>query len=295
MASVRDSMHFWAVHRANVYSLKTRPLVFLGASRTLYGIDLGWVRDTLPGYHPVMLAVNGHYPLAALKDLANDRRFSGVVLVDIDSRGLNKSNHEMLQPYIDYYHNEFTPNNWLHYYLLGRLQKNLVFLDREFSLFNAFRYLGTSEDLPRKPNSRMDTARNNDLDLEAVDAAALADWFAQLVEQDMQANPPPGPERWLSELAKVKHWVEQIEKRGGQVVFYSPPVSGRQLALEQAYYPREKYWDKLKSQYGLNTLVTTDIPSIKEIELPDESHMHYTDKRRYTKELFYVLREQFGI
>lgn len=295
VTSVRDSMQFWAVHRAAIYQSKSRALVFLGASRTLYGIDLNWVQKNLADYEPVMLAVNGHYPLAGLKDLANDSRFSGVVLVDIDSRGLSKSNHEMLQPYIDYYHDSFTLNNWFHYYLLGRLQEKFVFLDREFSLFNTLRYLVTSEGLPRKLNSKMDTTRNNDLDLKSVDASALADWFAQLVEQDMRTNPPPRPEQWLSDLDRVKCWVEQIEERGGQVIFYSPPVSGRQLALDQRYYPREEYWDRLESKYGFSTLIATDIPLIKEIELPDESHMHFTDKRRYTKALFGMLQERFGL
>lgn len=295
IASVRDSMQFWAVHRSAVYLRATKPLVFLGASRTLYGIDINWIYKNLPSYRPVMLAVNGRYPLAALRDLADDNRFSGVVLVDIDSRGLNKNNHEMLQPYIDYYNEKFTPNNWLHYYLLSKFQQRFVFLDREFSLYNTLRYLTTSDGWPRKPNFRMDTARNSDLDLKSVDALALADWFAQLVEEDMLLNLPPEPEQWLSDLSKIKGWVEKIEKRGGQVVFYTPPVSGRQRALDQAYYPREKYWDKLESQYEFSTLVATDIPLIKEIELPDESHMHFIDKQRYTRELIGAMQERFGL
>lgn len=282
-AAVQDTKQFWAVHRAQVYPRGKKALVFLGASRTLYGIDLDWVRNNLTEYQPVMLAVNGHYPLAMLKDLAQDSGFSGAVFIDIDSRGLNKNNHAMLQPYVDYYHNEFSPNKWAHHWILARLQQKFIFLGQEFSLLSSLERILNSSAPPRIPNSWMDTHRNNQLDLTMVDADALANWFAGLVESDMQSNPPAAPEQWLEDLAEVKVWVDAIEQRGGRVVFYSPPVSGRQFELEQKYYPRSQYWDAFVQHYKVTGLNTMDIPAIRKIELPDESHMNYWDKSTYTE------------
>lgn len=291
-ASVQDTRQFWAVHRAQVYPSDKKVLVFLGASRTLYGIDLNWVRNNLDEYQPVMLAVNGNYPLAVLKDLAHDNQFSGVVFIDIDSRGLNKDNHAMLQPYVDYYQSDFGPSKWLHHWILARLQQKLIFLEQKFSLLSSLERVLNSSESPRIPNSWMDINRNNKLDLTMVDAGALANWFADQVVSDMQSNPPAAPEQWLANLAEVKVWVDEIEQRGGQVVFYSPPVSGRQLELEQEYYPRSQYWDAFIRYYKMIGLNTMDIPAIREIELPDESHMNYWDKPTYTEQLMsYFVRE----
>ena len=99
-----DSKSLWAYQRDKVYGSKKTPLVFVGASRTLFGIDLPYIRERLPSFEPVMLALNGQYPLAALKDLALDRKFSGVLVVDIDSHGLLGVHNNMQQDYVNYYH-----------------------------------------------------------------------------------------------------------------------------------------------------------------------------------------------
>lgn len=285
-ATVQDTKQFWSVHRSMVYPYKKKPLVFLGASRTLYGIDMNWLYKHAPDYFPVMLAVNGHYPLAVLKDLASDERFKGVVMIDIDSRGLRKDHHAMLQPYVEYYHKEFSPNKWLHHFLLARLQARLVFLDQKFSLINTAKYVLGVIPYPQISNTWMDTQRNSGADLLSVDAGALANWFAELVEDDMRKNPPERSADWLSGLSEVADWVHSIESRGGKVIFYTPPVSGRQYELEQRYYPRERYWNAFLLNYSLNGFAAKDIPLVASILLPDESHMHFTDKEKYTRAIF---------
>ena len=47
-----------------------------------------------------MLAVNGNYPLAALRALAEDRDFAGLVVVGIDARGLARQHWEMQQSWV---------------------------------------------------------------------------------------------------------------------------------------------------------------------------------------------------
>ncbi|NLC27561.1 MAG: hypothetical protein GX780_02185, partial [Campylobacteraceae bacterium] len=81
-ASVVDTKDLWALQRSKVYQNSKKPLIFLGASRTLFGIDMKWVKKNMQEYYPVMLAINGHYPLMALKDLAKDTSFNGLVIVD---------------------------------------------------------------------------------------------------------------------------------------------------------------------------------------------------------------------
>ena len=90
LPSIIDSSQLWAQERSRTDG--SDAVVFIGASRTLYGVDLRTVREVIPGSKPVMLALNGAYPMATLKALADDTAFSGTLLVDVDARGLSESN-----------------------------------------------------------------------------------------------------------------------------------------------------------------------------------------------------------
>ena len=90
LPSIIDSPQLWAQERSRTDG--SDAVVFIGASRTLYGVDLQTVREVMPGSKPVMLALNGAYPMATLKALADDTAFNGTLLVDVDARGLSERN-----------------------------------------------------------------------------------------------------------------------------------------------------------------------------------------------------------
>ena len=85
--NILDSRQLWAQQRERVDRGRGITLALLGASRTEFGIDPKRLRERLPKYRPVMLAVDAHYPLATLRDLAEDENFRGVVLCDLDAVG----------------------------------------------------------------------------------------------------------------------------------------------------------------------------------------------------------------
>lgn len=291
-ATVVDSKDLWALQRSKVYQKGKTPLVFLGASRTLFGIDMKWVKNNMPDYFPVMLAINGHYPLMALKDLSEDVNFKGVVIVDIDSRGLSKQNHYMQQYYIDHYHNTWTPNKYIHQSILSYLQSKVVFTNPDFGVLKLINRYLSGQGLPDKPNSSMQPNRNSKLDLTIVDSAILANNFYNILSQDLIDNPAPPPEQWLSNLIQIEGWVDSIKSRGGDVIFYSPPVSGRQITLSEKGYPRHLYWDVFISTLGVKGVLSEDIQGMEKFILPDESHIDYRDKSRYTKTLFDYLKKK---
>ena len=291
-ASVVDTKDLWSLQRSKVYRGSKKPLVFLGASRTLFGIDMKWVKNNMQEYYPVMLAINGHYPLMALKDLAKDTSFNGVVIVDIDSRGLSKPNHFMQQYYVDYYHDTWTPNKYVHQTILSRLQNKFIFTNPDFGVLKLINRSLSGQGLPTKLNSTMQPNRNSKLDLAVVDSTALANNFYNILSQDLIDNPAPKPEQWLSDLKPVKEWVEDIKSRGGDVVFYNPPVYGRQITLSNKGYPRSLYWDAFINEMNIKGVLSEDIPGMDEFVLPDESHIDYRDKKRYTKLLFDNLKKE---
>ena len=132
--NVRDSAQLWSIERDRAYATDKTPLLLLGASRIEFSIDLKLMRDLLPRYQPVMLAQNAHYPLAALRDLARDERFNGVVLCDIEAGGLEKTYTDMQQPLVDYYHKQWAPSWHLHRLLLSHWQHHWAVADPDLGL-----------------------------------------------------------------------------------------------------------------------------------------------------------------
>lgn len=284
-----DSVALWSVQRDQVAAYGKRALVFIGASRTLYGVDLPTIREQWPQYRPVMLAINGHYPLNMLGSLAQDEQFTGTVIVDIDSRGLAKYNHDMQDGYINYYANHWSPSHKAHRLLLNYWQEKMVIAGPSFGLADSLsRMLGKGH-MPHPPNFTTERDRNSTLDFSVVDATVLAANFAQGLKENLEVQPPLEPQRWLDDLAHVADWVERIQQRGGKVIFYTPPVVGAQYSLAEEAYPRQLYWDAFIARYGFNSLQAEDIPEMAGIELPDESHMDRTQKPAYTRLLLEAL------
>lgn len=284
-----DSKELWSLQRDQLASHGKHALVFIGASRTLYGVDLPYIRDRWPAYKPVMLAINGHYPLNMLGALAQDDDFLGTVIIDIDSRGLSKYNHAMQDGYIAYYANIWSPSHKSHRLLLSYWQENMVIAGPRFGLVDSISRLMGRGEMPHPANFITERDRNSSLDFSAVNATALAENFAHGLQADLEANPPLAPQQWLADLAQVVGWVERIQRRGGKVIFYTPPVMGAQYRLAEAAYPRRSYWDVFIERNGFNGLLAEDIPEMADIELPDESHMDRSQKAAYTRMLMEAL------
>lgn len=161
---VIDSMQLWSLQRDQARRAAPRPLVFLGASRTLFGIDLPTVRAMLPGWQPVMLALNGRYPLAALRDLADDDAFRGTVVLDIDSRGLARYNHAAQAEYVDYYHGQWSPSWRWHRQFLNHWQGALAIGNPDLAIVRALQRRAAGQRRPELPTHTTAPDRDSQLD-----------------------------------------------------------------------------------------------------------------------------------
>lgn len=291
-AGIIDSPQLWALERDKAIGNDGKTLVLLGASRTQYGFDMNVLASALPAYRPVMLAVNGRYPLAALRSLAADKRFAGVVLCDVNARGLSRSNHPAQQEYVDYYDTQWTPAWRLHRILLNSWQRLMAVSRPELGLPGGVRtWLGGGA-MPWRPNFRLYRDRSGDLDLARGDASGLADYFAGELARSIESNPPSAPDIWLRDLQPVADWVAAIRRRGGEVIFFESPVSGRQRQLEEQAYPRERYWDRFVALVGGPSLNYADVPALATMRLPDESHVDLGDKAGFTLAVVDALRSR---
>ncbi|MEO7199256.1 MAG: hypothetical protein ABIY56_03470 [Dokdonella sp.] len=286
VAAVIDSKLLWSEQRERVYARDSRtPLVILGASRIEFSIDMPLLQEALPKYTPVMLAINGHYPLAALRDLAADGNFHGVILCDIDSRGLTAAYRDMQQPYVDYFHQRWTPSWRLHRGALTWWQHTAVIANPDFGVLpSALRWLDGHPD-PWKSYVRFRADRSGDADYSKVDIAPLTKIFADNFQRRLQSDPAPPAQRWLAQLTDVQGWVGQIQARGGEVIFYNTPTAGELRQHADAAYPKDQYWDRFASMIGAPTLDYTEVSALEAIPLPDGSHLDYRDKPAYTQAL----------
>ena len=285
--TVVDSQQLWSQERQRANS--SSAIVFAGASRTLYGIDLGTVSKIFPGATPVMLALNGRYPIATLEHLAHDPEFRGTLLLDVDARGLAQHNWGAQLPANRYFAEEWTPNWAAHRRVLSLLQDDFAAFNPRLGLLNIIKHwLGASRS-PFIAHDSLNSAREGSLNFELVNAMALANSFKDGLEQDLKSHPPLPADEWLESLAPVKNWVAAIERRGGRVIFYVPPVSGHQLELAMSAYPVRAYWQRFIQHYELDGWHFTQDVNIQRIRLPDDSHVSAHMKSEYTATLLTAL------
>jgi hypothetical protein len=267
--------------------------VFIGASRTQFGIHLPMAKEIFPERQPVMLARNGVYPLGTLRHLAEDKSFAGMVLVDVDARGMHITKRDHMDKYLRYYDRVWSPNWRWHRQLLNHWQSSMAVARAELgAVASLVRWLEGGPS-PWIPNYSLNTSRTAGLEIDQVSGPGLADNFARVMGEDLAQNPPPPPEQWLAALEEVCEWVRKIEARGGKVIFYEPPVSGRQESLAQEAYPRERYWDQFLAVYGLTGLNYRDIEALGKFFLPDDSHIRDEDRKAYTRLLLKAMQKRF--
>lgn len=289
-AGLIDSKQLWSIQRDRVYGADPRPFVFIGASRSAYGIDPKQWRSLLPHTKPVMLSINGRHPLALLRDLAADEGFRGVVICDVDTHGLLRRWREMQQEYVDYYHERWTPSWHVHRLALNAWQRTSVLANPA---------LGWKAGLTRwieggglnLPITRISSSRDGEILFGQFDPAASAKAFDDDAERKM-LEPRPEPAQFLAEVRIVQAWVHAIQRRGGDVIFFQPPVSGRVAALEREYFDRAGYWDAFAALDGIRALHADDVPGMQALPKPDHSHVRGEDRAVLTTLLVEELRRR---
>ncbi len=292
--TVMDSMDLWSLNRAR--AVKAAPplrVALLGASRIQYGLSPSIFRDEARAMHisadPIMLAVNGRYPLSALRDLADDENFKDIAIVGIDSRGMDRRVWEMQEKYVQQYHHDWSPSREVHRRLLTHLQPHALAARPDFAFVTLIKRALDGQGSPyreyvtfeRDRSGGTDYARSN---MAAIRAARVAD-----IKRYYETSTLPAPAAWLNEMREVIRWVEKINARGGKVVFYREPVSGEHLEVDEAHFPRVQYWDRLAAIMPAAMIDFRDYPELA-IDTPDTSHVDIKDIDRHTRALVRVLK-----
>jgi hypothetical protein len=286
--TVQDDADLWSIQYGRIKS-SPNTVALLGASRIEFGIDPALLSSEL-GRPVAMLAVNGKYPLATLRALSEDERYAGVVIVGIDARGMQRKHWDMQQPELDHYKRRWTLARLVHRTLLTRLQERLVLMRSTFSFVSVAERLLAGDGLPRNDHVLVRADRAGFVDYRHPDLAWTHAKRVMDLETYYRDNPPVAAEVWLADLATVSGWIRRIEARSGRVVFFREPVSGESLQLDEANFPRKRYWDAYARISPAAMIDFRDVPELSSLPLPDTSHIDGADVPRLTRALAKVIQ-----
>jgi hypothetical protein len=283
--NIRDSAQLWSIQRDRVYATDKIPLAILGASRIEFGIDTKLLKELLPQYRPVMLAQNAHYPLATLRDLAEDERFHGVVLCDLESSGLYKMYADMQQPLVDYRRHQWSPSWRVHRLLLSLWQAHAVAADPDLGVVASAKRLLGDPALSPPDYFTFYADRSGDIDFTRTDVEAARRHFFELAADPKHLKALVEPQQWFDDLSDVFAWTRRIEARGGKVIFYQSPTGKALHAAEMQIHPPALYWDRFAAGVPAPVIDAAAVPALNAFVEPDESHLDFRDKPAYTRAL----------
>ncbi len=288
--SVQDDEDLWSIQADRALSAPDA-IALIGASRIQFAVDPQRVEQST-GRTTAMLAINGEYPLAALRWLANDTDFRGLVVMGIDARGMDKRHWDMQQPWIDHYRKRWTLARRINRLLVTPLQQRLVIARSPFALVNLARRALEGWGLPFNDYVVMRPDRLGALDYRRGDIELIKRHRIDDLVQYYKDYPPASPQAWNDALREVSGWVERIQARGGRVVFFREPSAGEHLALDEKNYPRALYWDAYAKVSPATIIEFRDAPAFAAITLPDTSHIDGTEIPAFTAALLATLRER---
>ncbi|MGD9200033.1 MAG: hypothetical protein PVI26_00590 [Chitinispirillia bacterium] len=286
--SVIDDKELWSIYRHRVVTTKRRPIVFVGASRMLMGLRTEIFRQHFPENEIIQIAIAATAPVAVLKDLANDERFNGIVIVSMISQFFLKEAFESQKPWVDYYYKKSTVNSRMNRLITRWLQERLVVLN---PYLNLRRVLGEIVRLKALPPEQYLITRG--------DRSRLGDYTKfDFQKQDEPMMPISTkdiipPFEWLKHALIIEDYIKKILDRGGEVVLIRFPTSGTVLDKEEENYPKQKYWDSYASQSSAKMIHYLDVEGMKDLKCPDGSHLDMIDNITFTNSLIRELKKYF--
>jgi len=270
--------------------VRSDSVVLVGTSRIESGVDPRVWADVWDGRRALQLAIVGASPLVALEQLANDDTFAGLVLCDALPWILfnpPESTAALREEYATAYRRMKTQRSLLwETRLRSWLDAHLA--SQSISLEQFHRRAFVRTDASRIPYFSMTSERFLRLDFDRVDVQRRID--AQL--EHMRGSRRPFDDAAVEAIVeRMHHATQRIRARGGEVVLLHMPHNGQVGALEEEWFPREEYWDRLVAAVGVPAIHYADHEELASFVCPDGSHLDVRDTERFTRTLADIVRE----
>jgi len=285
--SVKDDEYAWAIQRARADGSQ-RTVALLGTSRILLAFSPQAFAQALPDWTYVQLAIDGSQPAGSLIDLARDPDFRGVVIVDTTESGITPDNWQRQDAYLRAYHRRWRePGALAERWLATAVQSHLALLSDTgtHTLANGWTappYVTTFADRTQYADfTRTDVGKQRRRQLDRIAA---------------EGNVPPPTERdaaaWLDQALAIEPFVDQIQARGGRVVYVRMPVCDERWAADERETPKALFWDRLAARTHALAIHFADYPALRDFACPDTDHIDSKDAARFTTALVAILRDR---
>lgn len=309
---VVDSADLWAFHRARANEAGVRPLVLVGSSRMLLGIDTDELAR-LGGRPVVQLAMDGEPFAPVLADLAQDPDFRGDVLVALHGQQLTLAPPagERASAWVAHWQRHYrgsSPAGWLDRQLGQRAQALSAWYGSELpATVLLARLLDDTapgspvttradrsrrmviDDPVRRSSSLLARIRRDARTLPGVLDAPDVDAAAARVRAALPQLPPAVIPDFAAFVQRMQANTTAIGKRGGRVVFIRFPTDGVIRELEQARWPDPMYLDRFSAALPGHLLDAATEPLLARYPTVDGSHLdgHYVTA--FTGDLYRLL------
>jgi|ETNmetMinimDraft_22_1059887.scaffolds.fasta_scaffold00036_12 hypothetical protein len=300
--TLNDSFALWADEREK---LEDDSLVLIGASRTLFNIDLEILEKGL-GRKPLQLAFTGSSFYPMLEDLANDEAFKGTIIIGVvppmlpvPGGPLMDRPKEALRVW-----KRSTISESIGQDIALFLEERIAFLKQEDLtldiLLGKLPIANRPNALIAPPSPPYFATIERNRRYRMIDACAQPGELQSQVQQTWPPlfSPPPPPsfvdpdvfakqmmEAGIAHLNNVVNLVRRVKDRGCKVVFIRHPSSDLLRELERKGAPREQIWDPLLERTQVPGIHFEDHEELAGFPCPEWSHLSNEDSIEYTKRL----------
>jgi hypothetical protein len=282
--SIEDDWGLWAANRRLVNHQEPRTIALIGASR----VQLGLHPDVFfhaTGIRTLMLAIDGNSPLPVLQNLADDPKFSSLVICGLTPQWLAEST--VTGRRVEKWIRKSRKQKWssrLETHLSVAVRQSFVFRFPGLSPGRIWSHLVQGKPL-KKLYAPMRVDRYRPADYSKTDIQLLKNAREKRMQQLALNTVPLTAEAYGERVMQIGQWVEKIEERGGHVVFVRMPSTGAIREIEEVAWPRSRFWDPFADQMKGLTLHFEDYQILNELICPDGSHLDSHDAIIFTKEL----------
>lgn len=281
--TVVDDKALWAQQRARLERHASDAIVLLGASRVQLGISLDTMRRLFPRHVVGQLAIDGTPPVEVLRDLAADESFRGTVVMGASPAQFERRTWRSAEPFVEYYHQRWRPDDHLDRHIRSGLQTTLVMLRPDLAVPRLVAGLIRAGELPGPSYLETRTDRSRLADYQNLpDLDTHRHHRIERRRRIARSRSPSPPSEWLRDALAVDAMAQRITKRGGEVTFVRFPTTGEHWEIDQTTYPRAQYWDRFAARASAHTIHFRDVPGMRKLKCPDTSHVDRRDAPRLT-------------
>lgn len=286
--SIEQNMNLWSWYRAKIHGNKEE-LVIVGASRSQLDINIPYLKKKLADHDVTQLSINGLYPLATLKAIADDQDFIGTLIVAFSAQALETRYLDMQSEYNQYYADQSSFNKSFDAYLSALLQSEFRFLHPLLGMQEVVEFYEVNKKFQDVYYTTAHLDQSVSGDYTKTDTVALLKHFVKEKAENYKNEPPTGPQLWGQNVELIRSYFSAVKNRGGNVIFVRFPTDKGHWQLDEKYYPRKQYWDQIGRKSGVAMVHFNDVEGLNEIDLPDSSHVDQKDTIEFTEILFNYL------